>query len=151
MPDLVEPYRGRNLWKWVLAAGATIGIGATLQHTVIALHDRINSAMSDNELVAVLAALGHSVRLSLWRMLLPYGSRGLPAGAIAEHMAIIPSSLSFHLRQMTQAGILVQRRSSRNIIYAVNIDVMDGMMALIAPAIVPPGDLSRQARNVVGN
>ena len=107
--------------------------------------------MSDNELVAVLAALGHTVRLSLWRMLLPYGANGLPAGTIAEQMAIIPSSLSFHLRQMTQAGILVQRRSSRHMIYAVNPDIMDDVMALLAPPIGPSVSLSDQPSDIVGD
>lgn len=92
--------------------------------------------MSDSQLVAVLAALGHGLRLNLWRMLLPYGAHGLSAGAIAAEMAILPSSLSFHLRQMTQAGILLQRRSSRQIIYAVNRDTMEGLVAVIAG---PPG------------
>ena len=107
--------------------------------------------MSDNELVAVLAALGHTVRLSVWRMLLPHGANGLPAGAIAEQMAIIPSSLSFHLRQMTQAGILVQRRSSRHMIYAVNSDIMNDVMALLAPTIEPPASLSDQLSDIVGD
>src|SRR5690349_8748737 len=60
--------------------------------------DWMDGAMNDSELVVVLAALGHTVRLSLWRILLPHGAKGLPAGAIADRMAIIPSSLSFHLR-----------------------------------------------------
>jgi predicted transcriptional regulator len=106
-----------------------LDVGAAPQF-IIALHDWTDSTMSDNELVAVLAALGHTVRLSVWRMLLPHGANGLPAGAIAEQMAIIPSSLLFHLRQMTQAGILVQRRSSRHMIYAINPDIMESIPTL---------------------
>jgi ArsR family transcriptional regulator, arsenate/arsenite/antimonite-responsive transcriptional repressor len=103
------------------------------------------------ELVDVLVALGHSVRLSLWRMLLPYGSDGLPAGAIAERMALVPTTLSFHLHRMTQAGVLVQRRSSRNMIYAVNPDAMDGLAALLTPLIAPESALSSQLSDIVGN
>ena len=55
----------------------------------------------------------------------PYGSNGLPAGKIAARMEVLPSSLSFHLRQMTQAGLLVQRRSSRQIICAVDQHTME--------------------------
>lgn len=79
--------------------------------------------MTDTQIAAVMAALGHTIRLQLWRMLMPFGKQGLPAGAIAARMSILPSSLSFHLRQMTQAGVLSQRRSSRQIIYAVNLDI----------------------------
>jgi ArsR family transcriptional regulator len=103
-----------------------IGWGANEQLSLDRLH---HSPMSDTQLVAVLAALGHGIRLNLWRMLLPFGARGLPAGTIAVQMSIVPSSLSFHLRQMTQAGVLMQRRSSRQIIYAVNQDIIDGLVA----------------------
>jgi ArsR family transcriptional regulator, arsenate/arsenite/antimonite-responsive transcriptional repressor len=85
----------------------------------------ITKMISDPELVEVLSALGHAVRLSLWRLLLPHGSNGLPAGDIADQMSLVPSSLSFHLRQMTEAGVLVQRRRSRNVVYAVNFGVLD--------------------------
>jgi ArsR family transcriptional regulator len=68
-------------------------------------------------------------------MLVPLGTRGLSAGAISAQMSVLPSSLSFHLRQMTQAGVLVQRRSSRQIIYAVNQDIIVGLTALLATLI----------------
>jgi ArsR family transcriptional regulator len=109
------------------------------------------SDMGDSRAVAVLAALGHGMRLSLWRLLLiPYGSSGLSAGAIAARMDILPSSLSFHLRQMTQAGLLVQRRSSRKIIYAADRETMDDLVAFLATpfALLPPG-LSDQPNNIV--
>jgi DNA-binding transcriptional ArsR family regulator len=107
--------------------------------------------MIESQLIAVLAALGHAVRLSLWRMLLPYGSDGLSAGTIAERMAIIHSSLSFHLRQMTQAGVLRQRRSSRNIVYAVNVDVMDELMTQLALTATSGGRLSQKAGDIIGD
>jgi len=73
-----------------------------------------------DQAVAALTALGHRLRIEIWCMLSPSGSRGLSAGYLAEQLAVAPSSLSFHLHQMTRAGILVKRRSSRQIIYAVN-------------------------------
>ena len=98
--------------------------------------------MSDSQLVAILAALGHSFRLNLWRLLLPYGSDGLPAGIIATRMSTVPSTLSFHLRQMTHAGILVRRRSSRHIIYAVNLNAVDGLIALFACSVPDNEEMS---------
>ena len=56
-----------------------------------------------DRLVSVLAALGHRLRLQLWWMLAPYGPCGVSAGFIATQLAVAPSSLSFHLQQMTQA------------------------------------------------
>jgi len=88
--------------------------------------------MSDTQAIAVLAALGHQVRLGLWRLLLPYGEAGLAAGIIAARMSILPSSLSFHLKLMTQAGILLQRRSSRHIMYAVNVELVANLADLFS-------------------
>jgi DNA-binding transcriptional ArsR family regulator len=89
-------------------------------------------AMTTDRVVLILAALGHRLRLELWRMLVPYGPRGLSAGIISSQLAIAPSSLSFHLQQMTQAGILKQRRSSRRIIYAVNSELVDDLCDFLA-------------------
>ena len=74
---------------------------------------------------SVLAALGHKLRLEVWCILAPSGSRGLPVGSIAAQLAVPPSVLLFHLQQMTQAGILLQRRSNHQTIYAVDKDVLD--------------------------
>lgn len=82
--------------------------------------------------VGALTALGHTLRLEVWRMLVPYGRVGLPAGIIAARLAIPPSSLSFHLQQMTQGGVLAQRRSSRQVIYAVNNVVVDTLCEFLA-------------------
>jgi ArsR family transcriptional regulator len=102
------------------------------------------SAMSDQRAIVVLAALGHGLRLSLWRLLKPYGRDGLSAGAIAARMNVLPSSLSFHLRQMTQARLLIQRRSSRQIIYAADQDAMDDLVAFLATPFALPTGLSDQ-------
>jgi ArsR family transcriptional regulator, arsenate/arsenite/antimonite-responsive transcriptional repressor len=82
--------------------------------------------------VAALAALGHALRLEVWRILVPYGPLGLPAGAISAQLAVPPSSLSFHLQQMTQGKVLVQRRASRQIIYAVNGQMIDSLCDFLA-------------------
>jgi ArsR family transcriptional regulator len=105
--------------------------------------------------VPALAAFGHHLRLGIWRILAPYGSLGLPAGAIAARMSIAPSTLSFHLQQMTNGRILVQRRASRQIIYAINGGFIDslcdfltsagGDIIHVPPAALPPyqaGDIA---------
>lgn len=90
--------------------------------------DDIKGFVTDTDhAVLVLAALGHKLRFELWRMLSSYGSLGLSAGHIAARLGVPPSSLSFHLQQMTRAGILMQRRSSRQMMYAVNSRIVDGL------------------------
>jgi ArsR family transcriptional regulator len=92
-----------------------------------------------------LAALGHILRIQVWRMLAPYGPAGLPAGAISSGLAVPPSSLSFHLQQMIQAQILVQRRSRRQIIYAVNNDFLLSLCDFLANPVEPMIQLSAAA------
>ncbi|MGD0104706.1 MAG: helix-turn-helix domain-containing protein [Rhodopila sp.] len=97
----------------------------------------LNSMGDDMEpdiAVAALAALGHGLRLAVWRMLVPYGRVGLAAGVISAELAVPPSSLSFHLQQMVQGGVLVQRRSSRQIIYAVNDETIESLCDFLSNA-----------------
>jgi ArsR family transcriptional regulator, arsenate/arsenite/antimonite-responsive transcriptional repressor len=104
---------------------------------------------------AALAALGHGLRLEVWRLLVPYGPRGLSAGVIAARLEVAPSSLSFHLQQMTHGRILVQQRSSRQIIYAINDEVMKALVNFLGGgelvqrspvglAVGQPGDVLRE-------
>lgn len=59
------------------------------------------------------AALGSDVRLSILRVLVRAGPEGVPVGTIQERLGIAPSTLSHHLRALTGAGVLVQRREGR--------------------------------------
>jgi len=56
------------------------------------------------------AALGQPTRLELMRVLLAAGPNGLAAGEAAQQLGIAPSTLSFHLRALEQAGLIVARR-----------------------------------------
>jgi ArsR family transcriptional regulator len=101
------------------------------------------------------AALGHTLRIEVWCMLLEYGSLGLPAGAIAVRLAIAPSSLSFHLQQMVQGGVLLQRRFSRQVIYSINGEVVGSLLGFLTGEVAlrsSPGALpALQTSDVIGN
>jgi DNA-binding transcriptional ArsR family regulator len=70
--------------------------------------------------VAALSALGHETRLAAFRLLVKAGPDGLPAGRIAEDLAVAPSTLSAHLAQLERAGLLRSTRADRRILYAVD-------------------------------
>ncbi len=78
--------------------------------------------------VAALSALGQETRLALFRLLVERGPGGLPAGVIAERLAIPPSSLTFHLQHLHRAGLVTQRRLHRQLIYAVDFAAMNGLV-----------------------
>nr|WP_084402530.1 helix-turn-helix domain-containing protein [Cupriavidus sp. amp6] len=63
---------------------------------------------SDGFALEALAALAHSIRLSVFRMLVQASPSGLPAGRIAELMEMPASSLSFHVKELHRAGLLSQ-------------------------------------------
>jgi ArsR family transcriptional regulator, arsenate/arsenite/antimonite-responsive transcriptional repressor / arsenate reductase (thioredoxin) len=66
---------------------------------------------------AALAALGQETRLETFRLLLKAGPGGVSAGAVADVLAVPPNTLSFHLSHLVNAGLAVQRREGRSIIY----------------------------------
>ena len=87
--------------------------------------------MDEAQALAALGALSQSTRLQLYRLLVTRGPAGLSAGNIAEQLGIIPSSLSFHLQNLVQAGLITQRRAGRLMIYAAAPDTMRGLLAFL--------------------
>ena len=81
--------------------------------------------------VLALSALAHDSRLQVHRLLVQAGEDGLSAGAIAEHLDMPASSLSFHLAHMHSADMVRQRREGRSLIYTVNFECMDALMAYL--------------------
>ena len=81
--------------------------------------------------LAALGALGQETRLDLFRLLVTAGPEGLPAGAIAERLGVLPSSLTFHLNHLVHAGLITQRRLSRQIIYSAEYGTMTDLLAYL--------------------
>ncbi len=87
--------------------------------------------MKSDSAIAALAALAQEHRLAAFRLLVQAGEEGLPAGAIADALAIPASSLSFHLGQLAQAGLIVQRREGRSLIYTASYANMTELMSFL--------------------
>ena len=81
--------------------------------------------------VSALSALAHEHRLAAYRLLVEAGPNGLPAGAIADHLGLPPSSLTFHLQQLLHSGLATQRRASRQVIYAADFSAMNGLVGYL--------------------
>jgi ArsR family transcriptional regulator, arsenate/arsenite/antimonite-responsive transcriptional repressor len=84
--------------------------------------------MEAKQVIDALGALAHETRLAAFRLLVQRGPDGLPAGAISQALGLPPSSLTFHLQQLTRAGLVTQRRSSRQLIYATDFAAMNALM-----------------------
>jgi DNA-binding transcriptional ArsR family regulator len=81
--------------------------------------------------VAALGALAHETRLELFRLLVQRGPDGLSAGVIAQALGLAPSSLTFHLQQLTHAGLITQRRVGRQLFYAADFATMNGLLGYL--------------------
>lgn len=87
--------------------------------------------MDAKEVIAALSALAHETRLAAFRLLVEHGPDGMPAGALSDRLGLPPSSLTFHLQQLVHAGLITQRRASRQIIYATKFSAMDALLGYL--------------------
>mgnify|MGYP001597167046 CR=1 FL=1 len=78
--------------------------------------------------IAALGALAQEHRLAVFRQLVQVGEKGMAAGAIAESIGIPASSLSFHLAQLRGAGMVLQQRQHRSLIYRANYSAMNALL-----------------------
>jgi ArsR family transcriptional regulator len=97
--------------------------------------------------IAALGALAHETRLALFRLLVTCGPQGLAAGAIAEHVGVPPSSLSFHLQELVHAGLITQRRLSRNLIYSAEYRRMNELLLYLTENCCGRGEVCAPACN----
>jgi len=105
----------------------------------------------DRELVATLAALAQATRLAILRLVSRAGGNGIAAGEIARSTDTPPSTLSFHLKEMTQAGLLKARSHGRFIFYSLEDKAILGALAFLNACIaashpVAPGGPAKSGR-----
>lgn len=81
--------------------------------------------------ITALAALAQETRLDVFRLLVQAGSDGIPAGQISERLGLPSATLSFHLNQLKQAGLISFRREGRSLIYAAEYAAMNGLLAYL--------------------
>jgi DNA-binding transcriptional ArsR family regulator len=87
--------------------------------------------MKSTDAVESLGALAQETRLAIFRLLVQAGAEGLPAGAIAGKLAVAPATLSFHLKELTRAGLATSRNASRFIYYSANYERMAALMTYL--------------------
>jgi DNA-binding transcriptional ArsR family regulator len=87
--------------------------------------------MEKTDAIAALGALAQETRLDVFRLLVTEGPAGLPAGVIADRLAVLPASLTFHLQQLVHAGLITQRRLGRQQIYSAEYGAMNALLAYL--------------------
>lgn len=87
--------------------------------------------METKTAVTALAALAQESRLAIFRLLVQAGPDGLAAGRIGEALGIAPSSLSFHMKELTHAGLVSSRQESRFVIYSAHFGTMNELLGFL--------------------
>jgi ArsR family transcriptional regulator len=87
--------------------------------------------MDLNLVVRALSALAHESRLAIFRTLVVAGPDGLPAGEIAQTLGLAPSSLSFHLKDLSHAELVGARHEGRFVIYSANFGAMTDLIGFL--------------------
>jgi ArsR family transcriptional regulator, arsenate/arsenite/antimonite-responsive transcriptional repressor len=93
--------------------------------------EAILTAVDEGSAVKALAALAQAQRLRAFRALVVAGPEGLTPGAMAEHLGIAPSALSFHLKELAHAGLVTAEPRGRNLIYRASFDQMNALLAYL--------------------
>ncbi|MEX1993487.1 MAG: metalloregulator ArsR/SmtB family transcription factor [Steroidobacteraceae bacterium] len=87
--------------------------------------------MRKTSAVTVLESLASGVRLDMYRLLIRKGVEGMVAGDIAAALDLPPTNLSFHLKAMTQAGLLTVEQEGRFQRYRANLALMQDLIAYL--------------------
>jgi DNA-binding transcriptional ArsR family regulator len=87
--------------------------------------------MDTKQTLAALAALAQESRLAVFRLLVQTGPAGLAASKIGEQLAIAPSSLSFHLKELAHAGLISSRQEGRFVIYSADTGAMNELIGFL--------------------
>lgn len=87
--------------------------------------------MDEQDVVKALAALAQPVRLKVFRALVVTGHAGLTPGTMAEGLDMPANTLSFHLKELVNAGLVTQERSSRHLIYRAAYDRMNALLGYL--------------------
>lgn len=87
--------------------------------------------MEHGSATTALAALGHSTRLAVFRLLVQAGRRGKLAGDIANALSLPGATLSFHLKELAASGLIAGEQRGRTICYRADFDAMNALLGYL--------------------
>lgn len=88
-------------------------------------------SVDESATLKALSALAQAQRLRAFRALVTAGPVGLTPGALSDRLGLAPSALSFHLKELTHAGLVDVEPRGRNLIYRASFDRMNGLLAYL--------------------
>jgi len=87
--------------------------------------------MKEQTAIMALSALASEARLSVFRLLVRRGPQGFTPSELADHLDIPASTLSFHLKELLRAELIMSRRDGRNLFYSPDFERMSSLLAFL--------------------
>jgi len=87
--------------------------------------------MEEDEVVTILAALAQPNRLQIFRMLVVAGESGMTPGMLGQTLEVPAATLSFHLKELTHAGLIEPQRVGRHLVYRAQYARMNQVLAYL--------------------
>jgi len=97
----------------------------------VVLYFHYNGNMEEKDIVKALAALAQPNRLQIFRALVVAGKEGATPGVLADALGVPAATLSFHLKELLNAGLVSQERNGRNLIYRAEYAQMNGVLSYL--------------------
>jgi ArsR family transcriptional regulator, arsenate/arsenite/antimonite-responsive transcriptional repressor len=112
-----------------LVVKATKNKVAVCLDILLYFHD--DGTMEEQLAVTSLAALAQTMRLRMFRALVGAAPEGMTPGDLSAMLDVPASTLSFHLKELTHAGLVSQERDGRNLIYRPALAQMGALVAYL--------------------
>jgi DNA-binding transcriptional ArsR family regulator len=87
--------------------------------------------MKNESAISAFLALGQESRLNVFRLIVQRGDVGLTPSEIIEKLGIPNATLSFHLKELVTANLLLVERQSRNLIYRPNAEIVQQLSGFL--------------------
>ncbi|MDX2220193.1 MAG: metalloregulator ArsR/SmtB family transcription factor [Burkholderiales bacterium] len=87
--------------------------------------------MEPHIVITALSALAQESRLAIFRLLVEAGPAGMAAGRIGDALKLAPATLSFHLKELHRADLILSSQDGRFIYYRANFQAMNGLLAYL--------------------
>jgi ArsR family transcriptional regulator, arsenate/arsenite/antimonite-responsive transcriptional repressor len=98
---------------------------------MIELMNQLPTAISEDATVKALLALAQTHRLRVFRALVMAGGSGLTPGTLSASLGVAPTSLSFHLKELLNAGLISREAQGRNLIYRAEFTQMTALLGYL--------------------
>ena len=87
--------------------------------------------MKPNDAITALRALASDARLAVFRLLVKRGPEGYTPSELVERLGVRAPTLSFHLKELVHAGLIVSRREGRNLYYSPDFECMNDLVGFL--------------------